>query len=267
MISPQGDRVALQIDIGQNDIWALDLARGVRTRLTFGPVANTYPVWSPDGKWIAYDSLRADRFNIYRKRSDGSGEEELLWAGGKDQSSPDSWSRDGNHIVFSRHLSTTPLPVRRSTLDSEIWSLPLQGDRKPRLLVRGGANGNLSPNGRWLAYISIESGTPQVYVIGVANNQGKWQVSANGGDLPHWSQDGKELYYQDFSYDVLAVPVQETGSALQFGAPRTLVSHWSAPVVFYDVPPGGKKILLDRISQQVSQSVTVVTNFTSELKN
>jgi len=267
IISPQGDRIALQIDTGQNDIWVLDLARGVRTRFTFGPVANQYPVWSPDGKWIAYDSLRGDRFQIYRKRSDGSGAEELLWAGDKDQSSPDSWSRDGNNIIFSRHLSTTPFPVRRSTADSEIWSLPLQGDRKPRLLVRGGADGILSPDGRWLAYLSIESGSPQVYVVGVGNNQGKWQVSANGGDQPHWSQDGKELYYQNFSYDILAIPVHEVGSALEFGSPRTVVNHWSAPVVIYDVAPGGKKILLDRISQQVSQSVTVVTNFPSELKN
>lgn len=266
LISPQGDRIALQIDIGQNDIWVLDPGRDVRTRLTFGPVANTYPLWSPDGKWIAYDSLRADRFNLYRKRSDGSGEEELLWAGDKDQSSPDSWSRDGSNIIFSRHLSVTPLPVRHSAGDSEIWSLPLRGDRKPRLLLKGGADGNLSPDGRWLAYVSIESGTPQLYVVGVGDNQGKWQVSANGGDQPRWSQDGKQLYYQDFGYDILAVPVQQTGGALQFGAPRVLVSHWSAPVVFYDVAPGGKKILLDRISQQVSQSVTVVTNFASELK-
>src|ERR1017187_5916606 len=77
-ISPQGDRIALQIDSGMNDIWVLDLARGVRTRLTFGPVANAYPTWSPDGKWIAYTSDRNGHSNLYRKPSDGSGAEELL---------------------------------------------------------------------------------------------------------------------------------------------------------------------------------------------
>jgi serine/threonine protein kinase len=77
-ISPQGDRVALQIDAGVNDIWVLDLARGVRTRLTFGPIANTFPVWSPDGKWIAYDSNRSGQFGLYRRHSDGTGAEELL---------------------------------------------------------------------------------------------------------------------------------------------------------------------------------------------
>jgi Tol biopolymer transport system component len=77
-ISPQGDRVALQIDLGVNDIWVLDLARNVRTRLTFGPVANTDPVWSPDGKWIAYASIRNGHSNLYRKRSDGSGSEDVL---------------------------------------------------------------------------------------------------------------------------------------------------------------------------------------------
>jgi Tol biopolymer transport system component len=265
VISPQADRVALQIDTGQNDIWVVDIARGVRTRLTFGPVANQYPVWSPDGKWIAYVSDRGDRFNIFRRRSDGSGDEELLWTGDKDQSSTDDWSRDGKYLVISRHLSTTPLAVRRSTGASEIWALPLQAGGQLRPLVKGGADGAISPDGRWLAYVSMESGTPQVYVVGFASGQGKWQVSANGGDLPQWSQDGKQLYYQDFSYDVLAVPIRELGGALQFGAPQTLVSHWSAPVVFYDVAPGGNKILLDRISQEVGQSVTVVTNFASEL--
>jgi serine/threonine protein kinase len=266
VVSPQGDRVALQIDTGQNDIWVLDIARGVRTRLTFGPVANQYPVWSPDGKWIAYDSDRGDRFNIYRRRSDGSGEEELLWTGDKNQSSTDDWSRDGKHLIVSRHLSTTPLAVRRSTTASEIWALPLDRDGKPRLLVTGAADGSLSPDSRWLAYVSVESGTPQVYVVGFASGQGKWQVSANGGELPQWSQDGKELYYQDFTYNVLAVPIKELEGALQFGTPRAIVNHWSAPVVFYNVAPGGKKILLDRISQDVSQSVSVVTNFATELK-
>src|SRR5207302_7664062 len=77
-VSPQGDRVALQIDVGVNDIWVLDLARGVKTRLTFGPIANTFPVWSPDGKWIAYNSNRSGQFGLYRRHSDGSGGEELL---------------------------------------------------------------------------------------------------------------------------------------------------------------------------------------------
>jgi Tol biopolymer transport system component len=101
-ISPQGDRIALQIDNAQADIWVLDLARGVRTRLTFGPVANQFPVWSPDGKWIAYVSGRNGRSNIYRKPSDGSGAEELLLTGEPEQLITNDWSRDGKYLIHSR---------------------------------------------------------------------------------------------------------------------------------------------------------------------
>jgi hypothetical protein len=96
--------------------------------------------------------------------------------------------------------------------------------------------------------------------------QGKWQVSAHGGGGAQWSKDGRELYYIDPAYNLYAIPVKEAGGALQFGAAQTLVTNWSAPQVFYDVTPDGKKILLDRVSQQVNQSVTVVTNFTAGLK-
>jgi eukaryotic-like serine/threonine-protein kinase len=266
VISPQGDRVALQINAGETDTWVLDVARGVRTRLTFGPVANLYPIWSPDGDWIAYESFRGGHYNIYRKRSDGSGAEELLWTEDQDPCATDSWSRDGNYIIFTRHSNTSTSASRRSSNVSEVWALPLEGERKPWLVTPHAADGQLSPDGRWLAYVSVESGLPQVYVAGFRGSQGKWQVSPNGGNLPRWSKDGKELYYLDTTYSVFAVPVKEVSNALQFGAANAIVSHWSSPSVFYDVMPDGKKILLDRIEQQVSQSVTVVSNFTQALQ-
>jgi serine/threonine protein kinase len=257
-LSPQGDRAALQIDMGQNDIWVLDFTRGVRTRLTFGPIANLGPVWSPDGKWIAYVSARENGFNICRKPSDGSGAEELLVTGDMQGMTASDWSRDGKYIFYSRTIAGGPT--------REIWVVPLEGDRKPRLVLPRGGEARLSPNGHWLAYQSSESGVVQVYVVAFGGGQGKWQVSSNGGGRPQWSKDGKELYYMDAAYNLFAVPVQDTGGALQFGAAQTLLSNWSAPQVFFDVAPDGKKILLDRISQQVSQSVTVVTNFAAELK-
>ncbi len=255
-LSPQGDRVALQIDAGVNDIWVLDLARGVRTRLTFGPIANTFPVWSPDGKSIAYSSNRSGHFDLYRKPSDGSGAEELLLTD-EQQIIADDWSRDGKSLIYTR---------RTPEGHGEIWVLPLEGERKPSLFVARGSQGQLSPNGHWLAYGSSESGALEVYVVAFGGGQGKWQVSARGGLQPRWSKDGKDLYYMDPTYNLFAVPVKDAGGALQFGAPQNLVSNWSAPQVFYDVTGDGKKILLDRVSQQVSQSVTVVTNFTADLK-
>jgi serine/threonine protein kinase len=259
-ISPQGDRVALQIDTGQNDIWVLDLARGVRTRLTFGPAQNMFPVWSPDGKWIAYNSDRNGRANILRKHSDGSGEEELLLSDTR-VLVPEDWSHDGKFLIYSRVVGN----------DSELWELPLEGERKPQMLLTHTSivfAAQLSPDEHWLAYSSLESGSPELYVVPFRGGQGKWQVSAHGGGQSQWSADGKQLYYMDLTNNIFTVRVREAGGALQFGAAEQLIStaNWSGPQPFYDVSPDGKKILLERVAQQVGQSVTVVTNFTEGLK-
>jgi serine/threonine protein kinase/Tol biopolymer transport system component len=264
-LSPQGDRIALQIDTGMNDIWVLDLARGVRTRLTFGPVSNTYPVWSRDGKWIAYTSDRNGHSMLYRKPSDGSGAEELLLMDDQVDLGSD-WSPDGKYLIYSRGPSGS---------NWEVWGLPLEGERKPWLIVPHAGNsssneGRFSPDGRWLAYTSTESGTSQVYVVAFRGGQGKWQVSTDDGVSPLWSKDGKELYYfNSVTRTVFAVPVTESKSngALQFGATLALATN---PASFggavYDVSPDSKKILMNVVSQQVSQSVTVVTNFPAGLK-
>ena len=254
-ISPQGDRVALQIDTGENDIWVLDLARGVRTRLTFGNASSTFPAWSPDGKWIAYGSDRNGRSNLYRKPSDGSGAEELLLIDDHEVL-PNDWSRDGKYLLYSRG----------GGIDGEVWALPLEGERKPWLVIPHAAvvfSARLSPDGRWLAYSSNESGVVELYVVPFRGGQGKWQLTAHGGAEPKWSGDGKQLYFMDQTYNLFTVPVKDVGGALQFGTPQRLVSSgtWSAPQVFYDVAPDGKKILLNRVAQQVNQSITVVTNF------
>ena len=257
VLSPQGDRVALQMNAGQTDIWVLDLTRGVRTRVTFGPVGNVSPIWSPDGKWIAYSSAQNGHFALCRKPSDGSGAEECLLTV-EGQPALHDWSRDGKYLLYS--LPVPGVPLR------QILALPLEGERKPSLIVERGTNGKLSADGRWLAYQSAESGRSEVYVMPFGGGQGKWQVSANGGGGPQWSKDGKELYYMDLTYNLFAVPVTSAGGALQFGAAEKLITNWSAPQVFYDVSPDGKKFLLDRVEQQVSQSVTVITDFTAALK-
>jgi Tol biopolymer transport system component len=256
-ISPQGDRIALQIDAGENDVWVLDMARGVKTRLTFGPVANTFPIWSPDGKWIAYMSKRGEHYAILRKRSDGSGAEESLLTI-DEQIATNCWSSDGKEILYSQIL-----PDGKST----VWSLPLEGDSKPQMVLQQGSHAELSPDSHWLAYQSGESGTAEVYVVAFGGGQGKWQVSANGGMVPRWSKDGKELYFMETSGTIFVVPVKGAGGAPQFGAAQPTVSKWTIiGQPFYDISPDAKKILLDRVPQQVSQSITVVTNFTAGLK-
>ena len=125
----------------------------------------------------------------------------------------------------------------------------------------------LSPNGHWLAYNSAESGRVEVYVSAYGGGQGKWQVSPNGGQVPRWCADGKELYYFDLNQSLVAVPVKEAGGALQFGAPQPLVGQWTfLTFPFYSVAPDSKRFLMERVSQQVNQPITLITNFTAGLK-
>ncbi|HZQ95266.1 MAG TPA: protein kinase [Candidatus Sulfotelmatobacter sp.] len=258
-ISPQGDRVALQIDVGINDIWVLDLARGVRTRLTFGPVQNTGPVWSPDGKWIAYASVRNGHSNLYRTRSDGSGTEEVLLSNDEADEAQD-WSRDGKYLLYSRG---------GMGMDAQLWAVPLEGEHKPWLVVPHAAvlyGARLSPDGHWLAYESNESGTVQLYIVPFRGGQGKWQVTSSGSSIPAWSADGKELFYMDPGFNLYVLTFKEVDGVPQLGAPQQIPVTPSAPTVFYDISPDGKKILIDNVAQQVSPSVTVVTNFTAALK-
>jgi Tol biopolymer transport system component len=259
-LAPQGDRVALTIDSGVNDVWVLDLARGVRTRLTFGPVGNTFPVWSPDGRWIAYSSLRTSGSGIYRRAADGSGPEEMLVPAPEGTLiAPNDWSHDGKTLFYS------PNPYTQK--DDGIWAAALDGDRKSRQVLQHGSNAALSPNGRWLAYSSTESGRREVYVVAYGNGGGKWQVSLSGGQVPQWSADGRELFYFDANQSLVTASVREAGSALQIGAPQTIVSQWTILTVpFYSVSGDGKRILMERVSQQVNQPITVITNFTLGLK-
>jgi hypothetical protein len=270
-VSPQGDRVALQIDTGVNDIWVLDVARKVRTRLTFGePGFNGDPVWAPDGKSLVYDvaaALSKGGFSdIYRINADGSGPRQLLLKGEHDIV-PIDWSRDGRYLLYAQYGSAT------GSSDEEIWALPLSEAGKPFLVVKTGftqspRHHSLSPNGRWLAYTSAESGKPQVFVMPFAGGQGKWQISQDGGESPFWSSDGKELFYVPnvLGAAINAVPVSETGNTLVFGPPHTLFNESNVQRPVFDVAPGGKKFLDARVIQQTSQPITVIGNWSAELK-
>jgi eukaryotic-like serine/threonine-protein kinase len=192
---------------GNQDLWLEDVSRGITSRFSFEPKVSSVPVWSPHAGHIAY-SFRPSAgmaFTIAQKAISGNGKQEVLWQGRINAYAWD-WSPDGKFILYSDTNEKT---------NYDLWLLPLAGDHKPVPLLQtefDETHGQFSPDGRWMAYTSDESGKPKVYVQPIPTNGGKWQISASGGDLPRWRRDGKELYYIAADGKLTAVPVK-TGTA------------------------------------------------------
>ncbi len=180
-VSPDGTRVAVALGPeASRDIWILDVARGTATRFTFDPASDDNAVWSPDGKSIVFNSTRSGPADLYIKAADGSGEERLLFKSGEPKT-PTSWSKDGRFLVFTS--------VGSKTL-GDVWALPMQGEAKPVSIVQTQffeGLGQFSPDGRWIAYTSGESGAPEVYVRPFSSEASagatgaKWMVSKGTG--------------------------------------------------------------------------------------
>ena len=265
--SPDGRRLAAEVLTGSgSDSWVYDLERGTSTRLTFSESSDSVPVWSPDGAWVAFGSDRAERPGLYRKRADGSGEEELLLEGSSVY--PCSWSRDGRLLLFSQ------LGVGGS---NDLHVLALEGDRAatPYLVTDlPEAEGAFSPDGRWVAYQSQESGKNDVFVRPFPPGGGKWQISVDGGRHPRWRADGKELYFRNENA-VMAVDVDTSGEALRVGTPAKLfegnflqASFGSLNYADYDAAPDGQRFAMLRgeSRQSVPDHVVIVLDFFKELE-
>ena len=187
-ISPDGSTVATDLPdtTGGRDIWLHDLARGTDTRFTFGPGVNEFPVWSRDGSRIAFSALGVQA--RYVKASNGVG---AAVAVDEDPRAGriDDWSRDGRYIIEELIDPKTR---------ADIWVVPQFGDKKPFPYLNSEsteANGRLSPDGQWLAYVSDASKRPEIYVQTFPEHGGMWQISPNGGYFPVWGRDGHELYF------------------------------------------------------------------------
>jgi Tol biopolymer transport system component len=284
-ISPDGQKLAFNASYPagtpNSEIWVDELARGVRMRLTIDPDNDHgLPVWSPDGKRILFSVLRGKaRMGIYQKPSNGAGGEELLLPSDKQdvQIWPTSWSRDGRFILYARGALS-------GLSQADIWVLPVEGDRKPRPFVQGPAaayDGQFSPDGRWVAYTSKESGRDEVYVVpfnaakvlnsgsgssASASGGGKWLISASGGLYPRWRSDGKEIFYLSPASQMMAALVDAKGNSIEVRTPQVLfrsaVGATGAP---YDVTPDGKKFVINVISEQ-SSPLTLLVNWTANLK-
>jgi Tol biopolymer transport system component len=247
-LAPDATRVAVtQTDPQTRNIaiWQVDLNSGSNSRFTFDPEGDVRPVWSPDGTRIAFTSFRGGKPGVYIKASSGAGQEELIRqfdvAPG-----PTDWSRDGKYLLYQ---------IGGDHNDFDIWAMPLTGDRIPFPVVKTPANeltGHFSPDGRFIVYMSSESGRQEIYVQSFppGSNSGKWMISRGTLGMPRWRADGHEIFYLSTDGWMMAVPV-EAGPVFRAGTPQQL---FQVPNVFLrvatnpgamaDSAPDGKRFLL-----------------------
>jgi eukaryotic-like serine/threonine-protein kinase len=268
VLSPDGGRIAASgVKDGNQDIWLMDLARSANTRLTFAPGVDVAPVWSPDGSRVAYASAGKSSFEIHERLANGTGEERTILAADQDLF-PQAWSKDGRYLLYAA----------RST-NIELMVLPMEGDRKPFAFAPSmfiTSQGRFSPDGRWVAYVSNESGRAEVYVQPFPPNRdggGKWMVSSTGGVQPLWRLDGKELFYLSPNNQAMAVAV-ESGPGFKAGIPKFLFSAQALTNLgvnnllrAWEVTPDGQKFLISTSQGATNSSpMTVVINWQAGLK-
>ena len=265
-LSPDGTQVLLDCNDPQeetSDIWQFDLLRVTRRRLTISRAVDTYPIWAPDGRRMAFVSNREGFWGIYQKALSGDDKEELLLKGDQQLSLTSDWSPDGKFIVYRKYQNTG--------IDLEL--LPLYGDRLPRSYLEtpfDESYGKVSPDGHWLAYQSDNSGRMEINVQSFPEPGRRVTISHGGGTLPRWRSDGKELYYLAADDRLMFVPV-ETGANFRAGTPVALFELGSFGRIIgryvYDVSRDGQKFLVIRQLEDASmRPLTVVQNWTELLK-
>jgi len=274
-LSPDDRRVAFDrpnLETGTADIWIVELARNVTSRFTFNPGADDMPVWSPDGSRIVFRSRRSaadggERLSLYEKASSGTGPEQaLLTAPLGPGDVPLAWSRDGRFVVYTAGSG-------RADMRRDLWLLPRSGDPTPvRFLETPFNEGQAapSPDGRWLAYVSDESGRNEVYIRPFPSGGGKWQISIDGGAEPAWRADGQELYYVA-DRDLMAVTVRG-GAAIDPAPPVRLFETAVASTMNvgytrnqYVVTADGQRFLVKQPAGGLPP-VTVLVNWPAALK-
>jgi Tol biopolymer transport system component len=249
---------------GTTDIWLADVARNTFSRFTSvtgaGSIAS-FPAWSPDGKRIAFSIRLPDAVqrNLYWKAANGIGQPELLAHGTGGDMGPYAWSHDGKFIAYAESGGKTK---------RDIWLLPLEGDRKPIPYLNTVAVEDFpqfSPDSRWMAYASDESGQAQVYIQAVPQNGTRVQVSTTGGSQPRWRRDGKELFYVSADEKMMAAPIQssnasieaETPKALFEGAPETIPETF----LYQPTADGQRFLVIVPSNEGASPRLTMVLNW------
>ena len=275
-LSPDGQRLALMLGQPKAEIFVFDLAHGTKTRLTFDPAQHAQPSWSPDGQRIVFSELAGSRIaagsTIHAQPANGGGQDELL-VGPETATVPvtfswPQWSSDGKYLLY--HKASGPS-------GGSVWAVPTSGDKKAFLVVQPQGQQStivyfrLSPDNKWLAYSSTESGREEVYVTSFPGGNGRWQISQNGGTSPAWRADGKELYFGEFSgaqTQMLAVEVIAKGDQFQtqnyrrlFPVNHVLAGHISS----FDVSRDGRRFLLPIQPQTEAAPISLMLNWPGKL--
>jgi serine/threonine protein kinase len=266
-LSPDGQRAAtslLDSDGRVADIWLVDLGRDSISRLTFDPSGDGGPVWSPDGSRIVFSSNRlgGGQVNIYQKAAGGAGDDELLFTS-ETAKYPTSWSSDGRFIVFDNWALKTK---------GGVWLLSLP-DKQAKPLLQASAydqfGGRISPDGRFVAYSSNESGRVEVYVQPVVSTGEKWRISTSGGAQPFWRGDGKELYYVTYEGRMMSADIS-TSKKFESSVPRQLFQtniKNTDPGFSYAATADGQRFLVNTYVQNNNVApMTIVLNWTGDLK-
>jgi Tol biopolymer transport system component len=260
-ISPDGKRIVLvrhETHSEEGDIWLLDLEKNNMSRFTFKPEIYNTPIWTPDGKGILYSTM-----DVYRKDSSGTGKETRIFKSPVG-TNPTSITPDGKYAAVSLDNAKT---------QQDLWIVPLaQGS--PYALLEAEYNENsgiFSPDGRWLAYVSDESGHSEIYVRPFPNKDaGKWQVSTSGGILPGWRPDAKELYFISNQNVLMAVVIKASQDNFDSGTPQPL---FPMPLItisgdtLYDVTADGQRFLITNPPDPFRPSISVIVNWSPDLKN
>jgi len=250
------------------NIWLVSFAQGGKTRFTYSPIGrDRFAAWSPDGARIAFSSTRDGHSDLYQRAANGAGEDQLLLKSDTEKSVFD-WSRDGRFLLYG---DVDPKTRR------DLWVLPMDGaagDRKPFPFLRTETDeveGRFSPDGRWIAYVSSESGRAEVYVRpfpGPEGGGGKWMISQNGGRQPRWRRDGRELFFVGITGQVLVASVSASGAAFQAGVPKPLFESGVVGGYAWDVSADGMRFLFPSARHQDAAQApfTMVLNWQAALK-
>ena len=260
-LAPTGKSVSVSLtDIASEntDIWTYPLVLGTAKRLTFDLAVDRVPVWSPDAKRLVFTSSRQSNIDLYVKNADGTEEEKSIVHDDFNKY-PNDWSRDGKDILYTR--------------GPDLWFVTVS-DLKSSLYLKAASvlrNGQFSPDGKWVAYASNESGKWEIYVSSFPEPHGKWQVSTGGGEQPRWRGDGNELFYLSSDNKMMVAPVT-TGAKFDSGTPVALFQanpreQVSLNDVFvYDVRRDGQEFLINtKVRQAETAPMSVVLNWDAKL--